>query len=58
MSSTGSVLLSEQENDTLWAWSSGGPWTNKNEHPDWSENVAIIVLIKATLVTLMILLCK
>jgi hypothetical protein len=48
---TGQALLSEQSNCAICAWVSGGPWTNKNEHPAWSDSAKIIVPIKLNLVT-------
>jgi hypothetical protein len=48
---TGQALLSEQSNCAIWAWFAGGPLTNKKEHPDWSDIVKIITLMRPALVT-------
>jgi hypothetical protein len=36
-SNTGQPLLSEQSKEFIWAWLSGGPFTNRNEHPDGND---------------------
>jgi hypothetical protein len=48
-STTGQALLSEHSNDAIWGWSAGGPLTNKNEHPGWSETAKTIAPIKPAL---------
>ncbi len=43
-STTGQALLSEHSNDATSAWLFGGPLTNRNEHPEESDNIRIIAL--------------
>jgi hypothetical protein len=50
-SNTGQPLPSEHSKNGTSAWFAGGPLTNKNEHPDWSDTVTINAPINPALVT-------